>query len=33
MYEDGLLNRDQRGRQVGYSIAEDRRDAVADLLR
>ena len=33
MYEDGLLDRDQRGRQVWYSIAEDRRDAVADLLR
>jgi ArsR family transcriptional regulator, arsenate/arsenite/antimonite-responsive transcriptional repressor len=33
MYEDGLLDRDQRGRQVWYSIPEDRRDAVADLLR
>ena len=33
MYEDGLLDRDQRGRHVWYSIAEDRRDAIADLLR
>jgi ArsR family transcriptional regulator len=33
MYEDGLLDREQRGRQVWYSIAKDRRDAIADLLR
>ena len=33
MHEDGLLDREQRGRQVWYSIAKDRRDAVADLLR
>jgi ArsR family transcriptional regulator, arsenate/arsenite/antimonite-responsive transcriptional repressor len=33
MSEDGLLNREQRGRHVWYSIAKDRRDAVADLLR
>jgi ArsR family transcriptional regulator, arsenate/arsenite/antimonite-responsive transcriptional repressor len=33
MYEDGLLDREQRGRHVWYSIAEDRRGAIADLLR
>jgi ArsR family transcriptional regulator len=33
MYEDGLLDREQRGRNVWYSIAKDRRDAIADLLR
>jgi ArsR family transcriptional regulator, arsenate/arsenite/antimonite-responsive transcriptional repressor len=33
MYEDGLLDREQRGRHVWYSIAKDRRDAIADLLR
>ena len=33
MFEDGLLDREQRGRQVWYSIAEDRRAAIADLLR
>jgi ArsR family transcriptional regulator, arsenate/arsenite/antimonite-responsive transcriptional repressor len=33
MHEDGLLDREQRGRHVWYSIAKDRRAAVADLLR
>ena len=33
MFEDGLLDREQRGRHVWYSIAKDRRDAIADLLR
>jgi ArsR family transcriptional regulator len=33
MFEDGLLDREQRGRNVWYSIAEDRREAIADLLR
>lgn len=33
MFEDGLLEREQRGRHVWYSIAADRRDAIADLLR
>ncbi len=33
MHEDGLLDREQRGRHVWYSIAEDRRAAIGDLLR
>ena len=33
MTEDGLLDREQRGRNVWYSIAADRVDAIADLLR
>jgi ArsR family transcriptional regulator len=33
MHEDGLLIREQRGRQVFYAIAVDRRDEIADLLR
>jgi ArsR family transcriptional regulator len=33
MFEDGLLDREQRGRHVWYSIAQDRREAIADLLR
>jgi ArsR family transcriptional regulator, arsenate/arsenite/antimonite-responsive transcriptional repressor len=33
MCEDGLLDRERRGRHVWYSIAKDRRDTVADLLR
>ena len=31
--DEGLLDREQRGRNVWYSIAEDRREAIADLLR
>jgi ArsR family transcriptional regulator len=33
MTDDGLLTREQRGRNVWYSIAPDRKDAIADLLR
>lgn len=33
MFEDGLLVREQRGRNVWYSITPDRRDAIADLLQ
>ena len=33
MVADGLLIRDQRGRQVWHSIAEDRKTAIVDLLR
>lgn len=33
MADDGLVTRDQRGRNVWYRIAPDRRDAIADLLR
>ena len=33
MVADGLLVRDQRGRQVWHSIAEDRKMAIVDLLR
>jgi ArsR family transcriptional regulator len=33
MFEDGLLTREQRGRQVFYAIAPARRDEIADLLR
>lgn len=33
LHEDGLLSRQQRGRQVWYAIAAERRAAVADLLR
>jgi ArsR family transcriptional regulator len=33
MADDGLLDREQRGRHVWYSIAPDRRAAIADLLR
>lgn len=33
MHDDGLLDRDQRGRQVWYSVAPDRVDEVRDLLR
>ncbi|MFC7621517.1 ArsR/SmtB family transcription factor [Microlunatus sp. GCM10028923] len=33
MHEEGLLLREQRGRNVWYSIAPDRRSAIADLLR
>ncbi len=32
MLEDGHVLRDQRGRNVWYSIAPDRRDTVHDLL-
>lgn len=32
MLDDGLLTREQRGRKVWYSIAPDRRTAIADLL-
>jgi ArsR family transcriptional regulator len=33
MVEDGLLVREQRGRQAWHSIAPDRRAAIVDLLR
>jgi ArsR family transcriptional regulator len=33
MHEDGLLVREQRGRQVFYAITPARRDEIADLLR
>jgi ArsR family transcriptional regulator len=33
MHEEGLLVREPRGRNVWYSIAPDRRSAIADLLR
>lgn len=33
MVDDGLLAREQRGRQVWHSIAPDRRAAIVDLLR
>ena len=33
MLEDGLVERHQQGRQVWYSLATDRRAAIADLLR
>ncbi len=33
MHDDGLLDRDQRGRQVWYSVAPGRVDEVRDLLR
>ena len=33
LFEDGLLDRDQRGRQVWYSIHPNRRASIADLLR
>lgn len=33
MTEDGLLDREQRGRNVWYSIALDRVEAISDLLR
>lgn len=33
MFEEGLLSREQRGREVYYAIAPDRRGEIADLLR
>ncbi|MEX1078107.1 MAG: metalloregulator ArsR/SmtB family transcription factor [Homoserinimonas sp.] len=33
MHDDGLLAREQRGRQVWYSVAPDRRSDIIDLLR
>ncbi|WP_104138069.1 helix-turn-helix transcriptional regulator [Cryobacterium sp. Y62] len=33
MVDDGLLVRDQRGRQVWHSIAASRKSAILDLLR
>lgn len=33
MYEEGLLTREQRGREVYYAIASGRRAEIADLLR
>jgi ArsR family transcriptional regulator len=33
MTEDGLLNREQRGRSVWYSISPDRQSAISDLMR
>ena len=33
MFGDGLLTREQRGRQVWYSIAADRLPDITDLLR
>lgn len=33
LVEDGLLEREQRGRHVWYSIVADRKSAVTDLLR
>ena len=33
MVDDGLLVRDQRGRQVWHSIAASRKSAIIDLLR
>ncbi|TFD31999.1 ArsR/SmtB family transcription factor [Cryobacterium cryoconiti] len=32
MIDDGLLAREQRGRNVWYAISPDRRSAIADLL-
>lgn len=33
MTDDGLLNREQRGRSVWYSITPDRQAAISDLMR
>lgn len=33
MFEEGLLTREPRGREVVYAIAADRRAEIADLLR
>lgn len=33
MFEEGLLTRQQRGREVYYAIVESRRNEIADLLR
>lgn len=33
MFEERLLTRQQRGREVYYAIAASRRDEIADLLR
>ncbi|MGD7705326.1 ArsR/SmtB family transcription factor [Microlunatus sp. Y2014] len=33
LFEDGLLEREPRGRHVWYWIAADRREAIVDLLR
>ena len=32
MIDDGLLVREQRGRNVWYAVSPDRRSAIADLL-
>lgn len=33
MFDEGILEKEQQGRNVWYSIAESYRDSIADLLR